>query len=141
MPFIIPMEYVPMSSEGMWQVAKTYGHHMKTCIDGGQILALGIIIEKIFKKLFGPPSFDELPTVSISSWGILPFHEQYGPWKLVGMTPFANMVRGLNPYITLQTVNGILTIMCVGNDPVIPLSIVENLLDNTMQKLHQMIVD
>ncbi|CAF4932500.1 unnamed protein product [Rotaria sp. Silwood1] len=123
MPFIIPTEDISMSSEGMWQLAKAYGHHMKRCIDGGQILALGIIIGKIFKKLFGPPSFDELPTVSISSWGVLPFHEQYGRWKLIGMTPFLNMVRGLNPYITIQTVNGILTIMCVGNDPIIPLRV------------------
>jgi hypothetical protein len=124
-----------MSSEGMWQLAKAYGHHMKTCIDAGQILALGMIIEQIFKKIFGPPSFDELPTLSISSGGVLPFHEQYGRWELIGVIPFANMVRGLTPYITIQTVNGILTILCVGNDPIIPLSTVEKLLDSTMQKL------
>jgi len=57
------------------------------------------------------------------------------------MTPFVNMILGFMPLATFQTVNGILTIMYVGADPVIPISLLAKLRDGTMQKLHQMIED
>ena len=119
MSFLTPTRDIPTTSEGVWQLAKAFGHHMKTCIDAGQILALGMIMGTIFQKTLGPPNFAELPTCGISSWGILPFREEYGPWKLVTMTPFVNMIRGVMPFTTIQTVNGILTIMYVGTDPLI----------------------
>jgi hypothetical protein len=43
--------------------------------------------------------------------------------------------------VGIQEVNGILTIMYVGADPVIPISLLAKLRDGTMQKLHQMIED
>ena len=141
MSFITPTRDIPTTSEGMWQLAKALGQHMKTSIDAGQILALGMIMGKIFEKTLGPPNFAELPTCGISSWGVLPFREEYGRWKLLAMNPVVNMIRGVMPFSTIQTVNGILTIMYVGTDPIIPLSVLENLRDGTMQKLHQMIED
>jgi hypothetical protein len=139
MSFITPTRDIPTTSEGMWQLAKAVGQHIKTSIDAGQILALGMIMGKIFEKTLGPPNFAELPTCGISSWDVLPFREQYGRWELVAMAPFVNMIRGVMPFTVIQTVNGILTILYVGNDPIIPLSLVESLRDGTMQKLHQMI--
>lgn len=141
MSFILPTIDVPTTTADMWQLAQTFGRHMKTCIDAGQVLALGMIMGKIFQKTLGPPNFAELPTCGISSWGVLPFHEQYGQWKLTAMTPFVNMIRGMMPFMTIQTVNGILTIMYVGTDPTVPLSILESLRDGTTQKLYQMIKD
>ncbi|CAF2879518.1 unnamed protein product [Rotaria sp. Silwood2] len=141
LPFIIPTRDIPATSEGMWQLAKTFGDFVKTSVNAGQILALGMIMGKIFQKTLGPPNFSELPTCKISSWGVLPFSEDYGRWKLAAMTPFVNMIKGAMPFATLQTVNGILTIMYVGAAPLIPIDILENLRDDTMQKLHQMIED
>jgi hypothetical protein len=141
MSFIMPTTDIPTTSKGIWQLAKAFGNHIKTSIDAGQILAVGMIMGKIFQKTLGPPNLAELPTCGISSWGVLPFHEQYGQWKLVGMTPFVNMIQAVMPFTTIQTVNGILTIMYVGTDPIIPLSVLEKLRDSTMQKLHQMIED
>ncbi len=141
MSFTIPTKDIPTVSEGMWQLAGAFGQHTKTSIDANQILALGMIIGKLYQKMSGPPDLTLLPTCGISSWGILPFREQYSRWKLTGMTPFINMIRGTMPFTTVQTVNGILTIMFAGNDPVIPLSVLDNLRDVTMQKLYQMIAD
>ncbi|CAF1543908.1 unnamed protein product, partial [Rotaria sp. Silwood1] len=90
LPFIIPTRDMPTTSEGMWQLAKTFGDFVKTSVDAGQILALGMIMGKIFQKTLGAPNFSELPTCGISSWGILPFSQDYGRWKLVAMTPFVN---------------------------------------------------
>ena len=139
MSFILPTKDVPTTSEGTWQLAKQFGQHMQTCINAGQILALGLIMGKIFEKALGPTNFAELPTCGISSWGILPFREQYNQWKLTGMTPLVNMIRGVMPFTTIQTVNGILTIMFVGTDPVLPLSLLEKFRDGTLKKLHAMI--
>jgi hypothetical protein len=125
----------------MWQLVKTFGQHVKTCIDASQILAIGMIMGKIFQKTLGPPTFADLPTCGISSWGVLPFSEQYGPWKLVAMTPFVNTIRALLPFTIIQTVNGILTIAYVGAGPIIQLSILEKLRDGTIQKLYQMLED
>jgi hypothetical protein len=141
MSFILPTRDVPTTTADMWQLAQAFGQHTKTCIDAGQVLALAMIMGKIFEKTLGPPNFAELPTCGISSWGILPFQEQYGQWKLTAMTPFVNMIQGVMPFMTIQTVNGILTIMFVGNDPTVPLSILESLRDGTTHKLHQMIKD
>ncbi len=139
MSFILPTRDVPTTPANMWQLAQSFGQHMKTCIDAGQVLALGMIMGKLFEKTLGPPNATELPTCGISSWGILPFQEQYGQWKLTAMTPFVNMIRGMMPFTTIQTVNGMLTIMFVGTDPTIPLNILESLRDSTTQILHQMI--
>ncbi|CAF1192295.1 unnamed protein product [Adineta steineri] len=141
MSFVMPTEDIPITAEGIWELAKIFGCHTKSCIDAGQILALGMIMGKIFQKTLGPPNFDEHPTCGVSSWGILPFREQYGRWQLEAMTPFVNMNRTVMPFTTIQTVNGILTFMFVGTDPIIPISILETLRDGTMQKLHQMIDD
>lgn len=139
MSFLTPTRDIPTTSEGVWQLTKTFDQHVKGCINVGQILALGLIMGKIFHKTLGPPNFAELPTCGISSWGVLPFREQYKQWKLVAMTPFLNMIRGVMPFATIQTVNGVLTFMFVGNDPVLPMSLLDKLRDETMQKLHQMI--
>ncbi len=141
MSFVTPTRDIPTTSEGVWQLAKTFGQHIKTCIDASQILASGMIMGKIFQKTLGPPTFADLPTCGISSWGILPFSEQYGPWKLVAMTPFVNIIRALLPFTIIQTVNGILTIAYVGAGPIIQLSILEKLRDGTIQKLYQMLED
>jgi len=141
MSFITPTSDIPTTSEGMWQLARAFKQHMKTCIDAGQILAIGMILGKILQKSLGPPNFAELPTCGVSSWGVLSFREQYERWKLVSMTPFMNMIREVMSFITIQTVNGVLTIMYMGTDPVIPLSVLERLRDDTMQCLHQMIED
>ena len=139
MPFITPTSDIPTTSEGIWDLAKGIGHHMKSSIDAGQILALGMIMGKIYQKILGSLDFNELPTCGISSWGILPFREQYGRWRFIAMTPFVNMIRGILPFITIQTVNGVLTLMCVGTGPVIPISVLETLCNRTMEKLHQLI--
>ena len=122
----------------MWQLAKIVGHYLKKSIDAGQMFAISMLLGRIYGKVLGPPNFAQLPTCSTSSWGILPFREQYKQCKLVRMTPFMNMIRGVMPFITMQTVNNILTIMYVGTDPVIPLNILENLRDGTTHKLHKM---
>ncbi len=105
MSFIIPTRDISTTSEGMWQLAKAFAQHIKTCIDAGQILALGMLMGKIFQKTLGPPNFAELPTCGISSWGVLPFREQYEQWKLVAMTPFVNIILGVMPLAIFQTVN------------------------------------
>ncbi|CAF2879534.1 unnamed protein product [Rotaria sp. Silwood2] len=141
MSFIMPTRDIPTTSRGMWQLAKAFGDYLKTSINAGQIFAIGMIMGKIFQKTLGPPNFAELPTCAISSWGVLPFSEDYGRWKLVVMIPFVNMIRGGMPFTMLQTVNGVLTITYVGAEPLIPISILEDLRDGTVQKLHQMIED
>ncbi|CAF1564865.1 unnamed protein product [Rotaria magnacalcarata] len=139
MPFILSIRDIPTTSKDMWQLATVIGDFIKTSVDAGQILALGLIMGRIFQKTLGPPDFSVLPTSAISSWGVLPFSEDYGRWKLVEMTPFVNMILGAMPLTILQNVNGILTIMQIGADPLVPKNILESFCDGTMQKLHQMI--
>lgn len=139
LPYVLPTNNVPTTSEGMWQLAKDFGQHLQTCIDAGQVLALGLFMGKMYEKTLSSNDTNTLPTSGVSSWGILPFQEQYNQWKLEAMTPFVNSIRMLMPFTTIQTVNGILTIMFVGNDPFIPLNILEKLRDDTLQKLHEMI--
>ncbi|CAF2016926.1 unnamed protein product [Rotaria magnacalcarata] len=141
LPIIIPTANIPTTPRSMWQLAKIFAHYIKTSVDAGQVLAIGMILGKILRKILGPLNLAEVPTCGTSSWGILPFSEDYGRWKLVGMIPFLNTVREVMPFIIFQTVNGILTIVCMGANPVIPLNIMKDLRDGIMQKLHQMIED
>lgn len=141
LPFTTHTKDIPTTSQDMWLLAKTFGHHIKTSIEAGYILAIGMIMGMICQKNLESPNLTDIPTCDISSWGVLPFCEQYGPWKLVAMTPSLNMVRSLIPLTTIQTVNGILTIMYAGAGPLIRLSVLESLRDRTMQKLHEMIRD
>ncbi len=141
MLFTMPIKDTPMTSEGMWQLAKTFAHHVKTSIDAGQILTLGMIMGMIYQMNMGPPNLAVLPSGGISNWGLLPFREQYGEWKLVGMTPIINVIRSPMPATLVQTVNGILTICYLGPDPVIPPSTLESLCNGTMHTLRQMIED
>ncbi|CAF2402646.1 unnamed protein product [Rotaria sp. Silwood2] len=139
MPFVIPRRDIPTTPDGMWELARTFGHHVITAIDAGQILACGLISEKIVNKVLDSTNVSASPTCNISSWGLLPFRERYGPWELTGMNPFINQIRGESPFIIFQTVNGTLTIVVVGHDPVIPLQTTENLRDITMDTLRHMI--
>ena len=141
MSFTIPTNDIPTTTENTWQLARNVGNHMKSCIDAGQILALGLIMGKLYQKTLGEPNFNELPTCGVSSWGILPFKEEYGRWKCLGMTPFVNMIHGVMPFSTIQTVNGILTVMYVVTEPVISKTVLEGLHESTMNKLQQMIHD
>ncbi|CAF3728959.1 unnamed protein product [Rotaria sordida] len=139
LPFLLPTRQTPKTTVDMWQLAKTIGSHIQTSIDAGQVLACGNIVGKLYEKVLGPPNVAQSPTCGVSSWGILPFHEQYGKWKLMAMTPFVNMIQAPLPFITIQTVNGVLTIMCVGPDPVIPRNSIENFRNGIMNNLRQMI--
>ncbi|CAF0827245.1 unnamed protein product [Adineta ricciae] len=141
MSFTIPTNDIPTTTENIWQLARNFGEHMKSCVDAGQILALGLIMGKLYQKTLGEPNLNELPTCGVSSWGILPFKEEYGQWKFLGMTPFVNMIRAVMPFTTIQTVNGVLTVMYVGTDPVISKTVLEGLRESTMNKLQQMIHD
>jgi hypothetical protein len=141
MAFIMPARDTPTTLEGMWQLASTFGDHVKTAINAGQTLALGMIMGKLYQRNIGPPNVAEIPTCGISNWGLLPFRDRYGKWELVAMTPFANIIRAAMPFIIIQTVNGILTIGYIGSAPIIPPSTLENLRNSTMHNLRQMIAD
>lgn len=138
-PIIVTTSTVPKTSDGFWQLARTVGHHLKTCVDAGQTFAFGMIQSKIYEKALGPLNLSHMPTYVISSWGLLPFVEQYGQWKLTGMTPFVNFIRGLFPFTTIQTVNGVLTVMFVGSDPLITSTELTALRDRSIDTLQQMI--
>ena len=138
-PFSTPAKDMPTTPTDMWQLAKTFGHHMQTSVDAGQVLACGLIMGKIFGRTISTPDSPELPTCGISSWGVLPFQEQYGKWKLTEMTPFVNMVQVPVPFTMLQSVNGVLTFTVAGAEPVVPRATVTSLCDGTMQILKQMI--
>lgn len=141
MGFTIPMSDIPKTAEDMWQVANNVGHHVKASIDAGQVLALGMMMGKIYQKNRGPVNLAETPTCGISNWGTLPFRERYGRWELESMTPMGNMIRAPMPFVLMHTVNGVLTIGWVGSVPVIPLNTLETLCNSTMCKLRQMIED
>ena len=139
--FTMLMRDMPTTRVDMWNLVRRFGDHTKKCLDANQVLTFGILGGKIFSKMLDISNPPDMATCSISSWGILPFREQYGPWKLEGMTPILNMVFIYMPFFTFQTVNGVLTVMFGGNDPVIPLNVLEPLRDCTIQKLHEMIED
>ncbi|CAF3808615.1 unnamed protein product [Rotaria sp. Silwood1] len=134
-PFVVSTRDMLTRYTDLWQLARTFGGHTKKCIDDNQILALGIIIGRMFSKSLNSPKAADFPTCGISSWGILTFDEQYGQWKFEGMTPIINMVQGFMPFITIQTVNGILSIMFSGPHPVIPFNVLEQLRQSTIDKL------
>jgi hypothetical protein len=139
MSFTMSPRDMPTTPEGMWQLARTFGNHVKTSIGAGQILALGMIMGKIYQKNLGPVNVVEMPTSGISNWGALPFRERYGRWELVTMTPSGTMTRLAMPMTLVQTVNGVLTIAHVAAAPVISTSMLENLRDGTIHNLHRMI--
>ncbi|CAF1018013.1 unnamed protein product [Adineta steineri] len=139
--FTIPMRDIPTTCAEMWQLARRFGAHTIKCIDANQVLTFGIITGKMYSKSLDSPNLPDIATCTMSSWGILPFREQYGSWKFEGMTPILNMIQGNMPFITFQTVNGILTIMFGGTDPVIPLNVLEQFSDCTIKKLHEMTED
>ncbi len=136
--FRMPIKDTPTTSKGMWQLAQTFGQYLKRTIDAGQSLALGMIMGNLYQRNSGPIDLSEVPTCQISSLGILSFRERYGKWKRVTMTPISNMIRTAMPFIFIQTVNSILTISFLGPAPIIPLSILENLRNGTMNNLRQM---
>jgi hypothetical protein len=137
--FSMPIRDTPTTLEGMWPLARRFAAHLTTSIDAGQILALGMIMSKLYKRNLAPPNLTQLPTCGLSNWGQLPFREQYGRWKLSGMTPSGNLTGAALPFAFIQTVNGILTIVFMGPDPVIPLSSLEILCNGTVSKLREMI--
>ncbi|CAF1418412.1 unnamed protein product [Adineta ricciae] len=139
--FEMPLRNVPTTCAETWQLAQRFGEHTVKCINANQVLTFGIMGGQMFSKMLDYPEPPQLTTCSISSWGVLPFHEQYGRWIFEGMTPILNMIQGNMPFITFQTVNGVFTIMFGGPDPVIPLNILEQLRDFTIKKLHEMIED
>ena len=142
MLFTKPFRDMPTTCAEMWQLARRVGEHTKKCIDANQVFAIGMIIGKIASKYADSPVIDDNgPSCFVSSWGVLPFQEQYGPWKLEGMTPILNMIRAPTPFIIIQTVNGILTIMFGATDPVIPLNVLEQLRNCTIKKIYEMIED
>ena len=104
----------PTTAEGMWQVATAFAQYLQNCIEANQILTLGMIMGKLYQKNLDPPDPTKLPTCGISSWGLLPFQERYGKWELVRMIPGCNLISAPMPMVLLQTVNGILTVACMG---------------------------
>jgi hypothetical protein len=141
MSFTMPPRNAPTTPKGMWQLAKTFGHHVKTSIDAGQILAIGTMMGKLYQKNMGSVNLAEFPTCGISNWGVLPFGERYGKWEFVAMTPISNMIRLAVPMSIVQTVNGVLTIAHFGAAPIVTTSTLDNLRDGTMHNLRQMIED
>ena len=139
--FGLPVSAAPKTPEDSWQLARIYAQHMNACVNAGQIFAVGLIAGKMAGKLLGPINMAYIPTYSMSSWGVLPFVEQYGPWQLTAMTPFFNVRRWAAPFIIVQTVNGVLTIMFGGACPIISTSVLTTLRDGCMNALQQMIVN
>ncbi|UJR11506.1 hypothetical protein I4U23_015687 [Adineta vaga] len=115
MAYALPTNNTPTVPQGMWQLAKVFGHHVKASVDAGQTLALAMIMGILYQKSLGPPNLAAVPTCGISNWGLLPFQERYGQWELTEMTPFVNMIRAPMPFLLVQTVNGVLTIGCNGS--------------------------
>lgn len=122
-----------------WNLAKLIGCHLKSSVDSGQVLSCGLILSKFYELAMNSINLNQMPTCGISSWGILPFIEHYGSWKLEAMTPFVNMVRGTLPFMTIQTVNGELTIMFGATAPLISQTTIQRLRDETLMILQNMI--
>jgi hypothetical protein len=139
--FTMPASGVPITPQGMWQLAKKFGHYMNMSIEARQILAIGMVMGKLYQKSIGSLYLTHLPTCGISNWGLLPFRERYGKWELTAMTPFGNMIRLAMPVALVQTVNGVLTIGHFGSAPLISPSTLEKLRDGTMHNLRRTIQD
>ncbi|CAF0775620.1 unnamed protein product [Adineta steineri] len=136
--FKIGIRDVPTTLKDMWKLATTIGYHVKTSIDAGQTFVLGRYMGMFYQKNIGPINLENLPTCEISNWGVLPFREQYGKWKLEAMTPFSNMIRSPIPFVLIYTVNGVLTIVYRGSSPIIPVSTLETLCNSTIHNLQKM---
>ncbi|CAF3311531.1 unnamed protein product [Rotaria socialis] len=141
MMFTLPIRDVPTTTESRWHLAQAFGRHVKMSINAGHVLALGMILGSIYPKVMNPPNPADPVTCIVTSWGILPFHERYGRWKLTAMMPCMNMIRGGMPLTSIQTVNGVLTIMCLGPIPVFSQNTIEKLCDVTMHSLREMFQD
>lgn len=138
-PFSIVTSQISTTNDGLWQLAKKINNHMKASVDAGHVLACGLILSQVFEKTLEGMNISQVPTYGVSSWGVLPFVEHYGPWRLVNMTPFVNLIRSPLPFSTIQTVNGILTVMFGISDPFIESSTLTILRDKSMDTLHRMI--
>lgn len=138
-PFSIATSQVPAANDGLWRLARTINDHMKASVDAGHVLACGLILSRVFEMTLGRVNMSQVPTYGVSSWGVLPFVEQYGPWALTNMIPFVNLIRAPLPFTTIQTVNGILTLMFCGSDPFIESPTLTMLRDKSMETLHRMI--
>ncbi|UJR11895.1 hypothetical protein I4U23_016073 [Adineta vaga] len=139
MAFSTPKRDVPTTSEGMWQLASTFGIHIKKSLDAGHTHALAMMLGWIYQKNIHEPNIDDLPTCLISNWGRLPFQERYGRWELLDTTPFLNLILTVVPFIFVQSVNGVLTIACMGSLPTMSSSNLEELCNGTIRNLLRMI--
>ncbi|CAF1113800.1 unnamed protein product [Didymodactylos carnosus] len=80
-PFCLRMSALPKTSEDSWQLAQSFGQHTNACVNAGQVLASGLINGKLGSLALRPINMAYLPTYGTSSWGVLPFVEQYdGEW-------------------------------------------------------------
>ena len=132
---------IPTINENMWQLARTFGDHVKTSINAGEIVASGMILGNVYMKDEGPLSVTNLPTCGIANWGPLPFQIDYGKWKLVEMIPSGNFARSFTPIALVHTINGMLTIAHVGPVPAYSSNDLEQLQNDTIKYLRQMIVN
>lgn len=140
-PFCLRASAVPKALEGSWQLAQTYNRHTNACVNSGQILGCAIIAGKACKMAMRPLNMSYMPTYGMSSWGVLPFVEQYGAWQLTTVAPFMNLLRSPFPTTIIQTVNGVLTLMFGGASPLISASVLTDLRDQCMNNLQQMVAD
>ncbi|CAF1058360.1 unnamed protein product [Adineta ricciae] len=138
-PFSLPVSAAPKTPEDLWQLAHTYSRHTNACVNAGQILACGLFTAKVYEMSLSPIRAAYIPTFGTSSWGVLPFVEQYGPWQLIGATPFFNLLRAPFPFTIVQTVNGVLTMMFGIACPLIPASTLMTIRNRCMDTLQQMI--
>ncbi|CAF4184276.1 unnamed protein product, partial [Adineta steineri] len=102
-PFGLHVSAAPKTPKDLWQLARIYAQHMNACVNAGQILANPLIAGKVLEKLMGSVKMAYIPTYFMSSWGVLPFVEQYGPWQLTAMTPCFNARRWPAPSTMVQT--------------------------------------
>ncbi len=125
----------------MWKLAKMVGEHIKTSISAGRIFGVGMIMGKVYERSLGPVNFSGCPTCGISNWGLLPFQQCYGKWKLMGMQYFGNVVRLLMPVAVVYTVNGVLSIAYSMPTPIFSSSTSEKLHNDTMENVRKLFTD
>jgi len=136
--FSIVANDTPTTVEGMWQLAKTFGEYINSSISRGDVMALGMMLGKIYENDNGLVSGTSPLTGGITNWGRLPFQERYGQWDLLEMTSFGNGARSPTPIAVVYTVNGVLTISFSTAAPIISANVLQNIKDNTMTNLHSM---
>ena len=137
--FYFPVNEIPTNSTEIWNLARIYGQHIKHSIDAADAFASGMITGKVYEKEEGPLNPTGVLTCGISNWGRLTFHEQYGRWKLEGITPAGNLVRSFTPLAIVFTINDVLTIGQGGPVPLFSSNILQQLQNDTMQHLREMI--